>query len=261
MTSAQPHEMELEEHAHDHFLALLDVAFSYESGAVTGRTRVRRALFAAGTEVIRPSLLFAMLDLMSGYVTGRPAGPTLDMRLQVLRPTPTAGRLDLVVRPLRIGNRIVVSEGTVSDASGQEIARAVTTFMNKDSSTSKWPVPTVMAEPTFDDMIRTRVRDERTLELAPGRRLINGSSIGTVQGGVQSLLAELCAQHAFGQGTPMVAIDIDVRFLSALREWPMVARAERLPDDRGAVRCRVAITDATGEKLATHVALTMVPAR
>jgi acyl-coenzyme A thioesterase PaaI-like protein len=260
ITSAQAPEQHIEEHPNDHFLVLLDVVFGYEAGVVVGESGVRPTLFAADTEVVRPSLLFAMLDLMSGDVTGRPAGPTLDMRMQVLRPTPTEGRLGLVVRPLRIGKRIVVSEGTVSDASGQEIARAITTFMNMDSRTSRWPVRAAMVEPTFDEMIETRVRDERTLELVPGRRLINGSAIGTVQGGVQSLLAELCAQHAFGDGAPLVAIDIDVRFLSALREWPMVARAERLPDDRGAVRCRVGITDATGEKLATHVALTMVPA-
>jgi len=260
MTQANMKEPEVDVQPSDHFLVLLDVPFRYESGVVVGTSAARPALCAAGTEVLRPSLLLAMLDYMSGEVTGRPAGPTVDARLQMLRPTSPYGRLDLVVRPLRIGGRIVVSEGVVTDASGQEIARAVTTFINMDSSTSLSPVPSPMVEATFDEMIPTRVRDERTLELVPGGRLTNGRAIGTVQGGVQSLLAEMCAQHAFGEGAPMVAIDIDVRFLSALREWPMVARAERLPDDRGAVRCRVAITDATGERLATHVTLTMVPA-
>lgn len=260
MTQANTQEPPLAVHPNDHFLVLLDLAYQYKSGVVVGTTPIRPALHAAGTDVIRPSMLLSMIDRMSGEVTGRPAGPTLDMRLQVLRPAPTQGRLDLVVRPLRIGKRIVVSEGVVADESGQEIARALTTFMNMDSSHSQSPAPAPMAEASFDEMVPVTVRDERTLELVPGERLTNGPAIGTVYGGVQSLFAELCAQHAFGEGRPMVAIDIEVRFLTALREWPMVARAERLPDDRGAVRCHVAITDASGERLVTHVALTMVPA-
>ncbi|MGD9795253.1 MAG: PaaI family thioesterase [Acidimicrobiia bacterium] len=260
MASQQSVEQQRPSHPSDHFLVLLDVEFDHRSGTVVGRSPVRPALFAVETKVIRPSLVFAMLDFMSGYVTGRPAGPTIDMRMQMLGPAPTTGHLDLMVQPLRVGKRIVVSQGSARDGDGREFARATTTFMNMDSWSSTYPSPEDMVEPTFDDMLPIRIRDERTIELVPTDRLLNGA-IGTVQGGVQSLLAELCAQHAFGDRTPMMAIDIEARFLSAQREWPMVATAERLPDDRGAIRCDVAITDHTRQNLATHVTLTMVPAR
>src|SRR5687767_2080539 len=68
----------------DSFLVRLDVPFAYEDGIVKGASRVRSTLFAAGTTTIRSALLFTMIDFLSGSVSGRGAGPTLDIRLQVL---------------------------------------------------------------------------------------------------------------------------------------------------------------------------------
>jgi len=243
----------------DNFLVLLEVPFAYGDGMVRGASRVRPALFASGTTTIRSALLLTMIDFLSGAVSGRAAGPTLDMRLQMLQPPPTAGGIDVVVRPLRVGGRIIVSEGFLTDDRGVVFGRGLTTFMNMPMEQSEHRPPGPMVEASFDDLITTTARDRLTLEFDPGPRHLNGS-VGTVQGGVHALLAELCAEHALGNGGRMVASDLDVRFLSALRVGPIVATAEPLPSGDGVARCRVALTDGgDGGRLLCYVALTMTP--
>ena len=95
-------------------------------------------------------------------------------------------------------------------------------------------------------MIGCRIRDETSIEVDASERISNGIQ-ATVQGGAQALLAEIAAEHACATGGRMCASDLDIRFLSRLREGPLVATAARM-DGRssacgGQRRAQVRLTD------------------
>jgi acyl-coenzyme A thioesterase PaaI-like protein len=247
--------------APDHFLHMLAVALGSDGEAVTGTAPVRPELFVPGTTRIRTALLLTMVDLVAGHTPDVPLAPTVDIRVQVHAPGPTSGTLLLRCRPLRVGRRMVVSETELlAGATGVPFARALSTFLTMPlgpgAAHGPRPVPP-MPTASFDEFLGARVVDERRLELDPHPRLDNGH-VGTVQGGVQSLLAELAAEHALGGGRRLVASDIDIRYLSRLAVGPLAATVEPVPSADGALNARVRLTDAgEGDRLVSYVSLTL----
>lgn len=245
----------------DHYIRLLAVELDRAEGAGYGVAPVRPELLVPGTRRLRTGPLITMVDLVGGHTPEGPYGPTVDMRLQVFGETPTSGGLRLECRPLRVGKRLIVAE-TLLFAQGRStpFGRATTTFLHiRLDGTAPRPPATelpAMAEGSFDEFLAPTVLDERTLVLDPVPRVANGFQ-HTVQGGAQALFAELAAQHALGGGRPMVATDVDIRFLDKLRTGPLVATVEPM----GAFGARVRLTDAdaTGT-LVSHVVLTMARA-
>ncbi|MGE0880462.1 MAG: hypothetical protein AB7L13_15930 [Acidimicrobiia bacterium] len=241
----------------DHFLAQLGIDFEFDAAGARGSFEVRPKTFAPGTTTIRTALLFTIHDVLAGYMSGEAAGPTLDQRFVMTGRPPAAGRMHLEVKPLRVGKRIMVGEGRFTDDHGVEFARGSATYMHLEAnSRSDFSSPVLMAEASFDELLALRPIDERSVALTPTTRLVNNNPAAAVQGGVQALVAELCAQHALGGGRLMTATDIEARFLSALRTPPIVATAETLLVDERGGTCRVVLLDA-GERTATYAVVSM----
>jgi acyl-coenzyme A thioesterase PaaI-like protein len=250
------------------YIGQLAIEIAMGDGLVVGIAPIRSQLFAPDTTTIRTGLLATMVDLVAGHAPVGPVGPTIDLRVQRLAPPPTAGRIRLVCRPLRVGQRLIVAETRLaSDATPDEpFAVALTTFMNNRVGD---PVPAgpraipPMDEPSFDDFLAPRVDaggNGDVLVLDPADRYANGIQ-ATVQGGAQSLFAEIAAEHAVGDGR-WTAADLDIRFLGRLRTGPLEAHVEHLTVGHDRRSVRVTLSDG-GEagKTVSHVALVLERAR
>jgi acyl-coenzyme A thioesterase PaaI-like protein len=232
-----------------HYLAKMAINLTRGDGegTIIGDAPVRPELFAPGTTWARAGVLTTMVDLVSGHVPDGPHGPTVDMRLRIVAPPPTSGRIRLVARPLRIGRRLIVSETALSAGpDATPFAWATSTFINNvvaDFMEDHQPEAPPMDEVSFDDFLGATVRDESTLELVPNPRIDNGIQL-TVQGGAQALLAELAAAHRLGPDEPLVATDLDIRFLDRLYVGPLAARADAVDSHDGVPRAHVTLFDA-----------------
>ncbi|MGD9794829.1 MAG: hypothetical protein AB7V43_15250 [Acidimicrobiia bacterium] len=262
----------------DHYLLVMAIELGLDGGNSLATVTVRPELFAPGTDHIRTGLLCSMVDLVAGHMAIGPVGPTIDLRMQLFSRPPTEGRIHIYSRPLRIGSRLIVSETELrGDPDTEPFARCMTTFMNNivGGGFPKGPrVAPVMAEPSFDAFLGHQIRDENSFELHPVERLTNGMK-ATVQGGAQSLLAELTAEHVLGGGRRLAATDLDIRFLNPMRVGPVVATVEPIdntidhtaehsardrPSDRGRARCRVRLTDGGyHDRILGFVAMTLEP--
>jgi acyl-coenzyme A thioesterase PaaI-like protein len=244
----------------DHYIGRLRTSVSFDGSRSWGSAPVLAPTFAPGTRTIRTGVLATYVDIVGGHVPAGSLGPTVDLRIQVIAPTPTEGMIRLEGRPLRVGRRLVVAETRLHDGDGPDpFAISITTFMNNQlglvlqEPRADWPP---MAATSFDEFIGASVLDERTLALSPTPLLSNGIQ-GTVQGGVQALLAEMAAQHAFGNGRPMTARDLDIRYLDRLRTGPLIATAEGSPVGDEPLPCRVRLTDGGDGHLVSYVTLVM----
>ena len=232
-----------------HYLAKMAINLTRgeAEGTIIGDAPVRPELFTPGTQWARGGVLTTMVDLVAGHVPDGPHGPTVDMRLRIVAPPPTTGRIRLEARPLRIGRRLIVSETALSAGPGTTpFGWATATFINTvvaDFMDDHRPVAPPMDEASFDEFLGATVRDDATLEVAPSPRIDNGIQL-TVQGGAQALLAELAAAHLLGAGEPLVATDLDIRFLDRLYVGPLAARAVEVASHDGVPRAHVTLFDA-----------------
>src|SRR5690606_37848791 len=103
------------------------------------------------------------------------------------------------------------------------------------------PIPD-MEEASIDEFVGARPRSPNAIEVDPVFRLSNGIQ-GTVQGGVQALVAEMAAEHAVGDGRRYTASDLDIRYLNRLDVGPLVATAELVPGTTGQHHARVTLSD------------------
>jgi acyl-coenzyme A thioesterase PaaI-like protein len=247
-----------------HYINLLAIEVEMASPEVRGHAPVRAESFVPGTRRMRTGVLATIVDLVGGHVPTGPLGPTVDLRVELWDRPPEEGRVHLLARPCRVGARLVVAETLLSSApGGAPFGRATTTFINESmgdpvSNGARPVLP--MAEASFDEFLAFRVRDARSLAVDPVERISNGVQF-TVQGGVQALLAEVAADHFLRRDVPLVATDLDIRFLSRLRVGPLVAIVEERPARDGTVRARVTVADGgNDDKVVSSVALTMAPA-
>lgn len=259
----------------DHYLLLMAIELGLDGENSTATVKVRPEFFAPGTDHVRTGLLCSMVDVVAGHMELGAVGPTIDLRMQLFSRPPAEGRIHIYSRPLRIGSRLIVSETELrGDDDVEPFARCITTFMNNVVSGGfpKGPRLTpIMAETSFDAFLGHQPRDETSFELHPVARLTNGMK-ATVQGGAQSLLAELTAEHVLGRGHRLAATDLDVRFLNPMRVGPVVAAVEPIDNTitapgttvgggaGGRARCRVRLTDAGyQDRLLGFVSLTLEP--
>jgi acyl-coenzyme A thioesterase PaaI-like protein len=251
----------------DHFIALLNIHLTVEDDTVVGRAPVVPQLCAPGTSTLRTGPLTGFVDLVAGHTPQGPYGPTIDLRVQTFGPRPTEGVLVARARPLRVGKRLIVTELHLfaGEDTPEPFGRAVTTFQHVHVGPgflgmAPRPVRPVPDE-SFDAILEVRPLDDRTITLDARRRVDNGVQ-GTVQGGAQAFLAELAAERVLGGGRPMVATDLDIRFLGRMHVGPLVAHVHELARGPGDGRlATVALVDGgDGDKLVSHVNLTMQPA-
>lgn len=245
-----------------HYIAKLAVNLTRgDDGTIIGDAPVRPELFAPGTRWVRTGVLTTMVDLVSGHVPDGPHGPTVDMRVRVVARPPTTGRIRLVARPLRIGRRLIVSETALSAGPhATPFAWATSTFINNvvaDFMEDHRPEAPPMDEASFDEFLGATARDEATLEVVPNPRIDNGIQL-TVQGGAQALLAELAAARRLGAGEPLVATDLDIRFLDRLHVGPLAARAVAIAGHDEVPRAHVTLFDGgKDDRVVSVVAVSM----
>ena len=123
-------------------------------------------------------------------------------------------------------------------------ARSTVTFMNQPmvhEAAFNAPPAVAIGAASFDDLLRPRHRDARTIEMDPHPWVSNGAA-GTIQGGAQALLAEIAAERAL-LPRKLSTVDLDIRFLNRMRSGPVAATADIAPGDVDDAFVRVAITD------------------
>ncbi len=235
------------------YVGALGMKMWVEDGVTHGRAEIIPEMFAPGTDRMRVGVLATMVDMVAGSPPPGAINPTVDLGVSLLGRPPSGGAIHFVCRPAKVGRRLFVGE-TLIDAGDPDrpFARSLCTFMNELIPDARMHAmrPTVHLDaPSFDDALRPRFVDDATIEMDAHPSVCNGPS-GTIQGGAQSLLAEIIAERALaacGDGEYRV-VDLDVRFLNRVRTGPVTATAEILPSDRSpefddGIRVRVPIVE------------------
>lgn len=233
----------------DHFVHSLGISFHDEAELTIGTIPVVPEMLAPSTKQVRIGLMATMVDMVAGNPPGGPLTPTVDLRIQTMRPAPSTGTIRLECRMLRAGRTFAISESMLFDDSdrNQPFARATTTFLNNKMEGLERL--TGQADPSvlsgeIAAMIAPTYLAPGLLEVVQTDRIDNGS-VGTIQGGAQATIAELAAEHALADRGPCTITDLDIRYLARLRVGPMLAIATILPTDNTAcVPVRVELTDA-----------------
>jgi acyl-coenzyme A thioesterase PaaI-like protein len=234
----------------DHFVRATGIRVTLgPDGTVDGTSALRPEFFAPGTTRVRVGVLLTMLDVIAGHVPDGATTPTVDLRIQIVGEIPSVGSVHLHARPLRVGRRLIVADTTFLDDSGIEFARGTSTFINqKVGSEILLRVSGVADIPqgSIDALVGPLVGGPLSLELTSKPSISNGLH-GTIQGGVQGMLAELAVEHALGGGERIAVVDLDIRYLGRLKVGPLVATVEesgRADPASGRRVARVALTDA-----------------
>jgi acyl-coenzyme A thioesterase PaaI-like protein len=152
----------------------------------------------------------------------------------------------------------MVGLATLCDDDAVEFARGISTFLRLNTAGSDQYSAEPSTDTPLDELIGPRVLDETSIEFTPDERHRNYNAGGTVQGGVQAYLAELCAEHALGGGRRMTATDLDIRFLTVQRSPHLVGRAKVVATTAAGGTCTVSLLDGRdSDRLTTVVTCTM----
>jgi acyl-coenzyme A thioesterase PaaI-like protein len=253
------------------FVGALDLELWTESNITHGRLELGPEMCAPGTTRPRIGLLATLADVVAGSRPTGPINPTVDLRIQMLSMPSAPGTVRAVCRPLKVGRRLFVGETLMYlDGEREPFARSTVTFMNQPMRFEPTSVPQLrpaMTASSFDELLAARYVDRHTLAIDPRPAL--GNSRGTVQGGVQALVAELASEWALAPHGRFAVTDLEIRYLNRVNVGPLVAKAELLSaasDGRagsagsGDVAVRVPLTDGdAGDQLVSLVSTTCRP--
>gem|GEM_PF-1085669 len=242
-----------------HFLAHLGLRQWADGADTHGRAAIRPDLCVPGTGIPRIGVLATFVDVVVGSRPEGPINPTVDLQVRMLAfPQMAEVRVDCQV--LRAGRTLLVGETFLyADDARQPFAHGIATFLNRPMDMARLaghrsrpaPPPSVAAAlPPLGELLGLREIDDVTLEIDLLPRLVNGSG-GTIQGGVQALLAELAAERVVARSEQVVAgseqavvTDLDIRYLDRVRTGPLRARAAVLAADGAGASVQVRLTDA-----------------
>ena len=179
-------------------------------------------------------MLVTLVDMVAGFLPTGPVNPTVDLRISLVARPPSTGTMYLVCRPAKLGRRLFVGETILHTGDvDRPFAAFDGTFMNQPMAHGPdraGPAPEADPVPSFDELLPTALPGRVHVEMDAHPWVSNGPA-GTIQGGVQSLLAEIAAEHAV-KPRELAVVDLDIRFLNRVRSGP-VAR-----DCRGRSRRR-----------------------
>jgi len=192
---------------------------------------------------VRPSILATHADMVGGALANRASAPriplTVDLTVHRIEAV-GVGAASMVGRLLKVGRRTTVAEILVMARGGERpLVVCHATFMPSPNPVDELPFAgdrdagrPSLTEP-FADQLGIRV-------LAPGVAEIDRvpytmQPTGTIQGGAVSTVAEVASETVAAGAV----VDLDVRFLAAVRVGPARATAEAL----GAGRVRVEVRD------------------
>lgn len=247
------------------FIAALGIEVWVEDGRTRGRATIRPAMWAPGTRRTRTGLLATMVDMVGGILPTGALTPTVDLRIQLLGEVPSEGVVELYAEPTKLGRRMFVGEVMLhAGATPDPFARATVTFLNQIvPGMSGFPPRELPPMPatSFDELMGVRVVGPDTVEVDLHDGVRNGPA-GTIQGGAQATVAEICAEHVLSPLGRFAVVDIDIRYVGAVKVGPAVARAEVLagvaPSGERVVRVRIVDGGADG-RVVSLVLLTCRP--
>ena len=229
------------------FVGGLGVEMWIEDGCTHGRAEVRPEMLAPGRDRLRVGVLATLVDMVAGSLPHGAINPTVDLRVSVVDRPPVRGTVHLVCRPAKLGRRLFVGE-TLIDAGDPDrpFARSIVTFMNELIPES-FDVRGAQQRRRWAHRRSTRCSIRATWPTTSSRctrtTSVRNGPAGTIQGGAQSLLAEIAAERALASRGEFDVADLDIRFLNRVRTGPVVATAEVLPDGLDGIPVRVPITE------------------
>jgi acyl-coenzyme A thioesterase PaaI-like protein len=215
--------------------------YRLEADRCTGEFEVTEEMLGPDG-ALRASILATQADMICGALANRASAPrvplTVDLTVHRVEPV-GVGTLAMASRILRAGRRTVVAEAAFVAGGERPLVLSQATFMPSPNPVDEQPFvgdrdggrPSLTRP--FPDQLGIRV-------LAPGLAELDRvpytmQPTGTIQGGGIAAVAEVAAETASGAAV----VDIDVRFLAAVRVGPARAAAEVL----GGGRVRVEVRD------------------
>jgi acyl-coenzyme A thioesterase PaaI-like protein len=224
---------------------LTGIPFSFgiaeDNMTAAGDATITDALRSLGSSLPRPSVLATIADCVAGIPAGLMIVPTLsvtlDIAVRIVAPV-TGDRLEMKGELVKVGRSTVAGEVFFYDAETMAtVAYSYLTFMGSPRPQDHAPAFTrgmrtvgSMQEP-FAENVGAHILEPGVVEIERTPYVVQAA--GSLQGGIVALIGEMAAESLLG--SPV--IDLDVRYLSAVRVGPGLATATDLGD--GVVRVEV----------------------
>ena len=236
------------------YMFLQDIAFSYrvEGDVGIGELEVDEELRIPGTRFVRPSILATRRRRRrrrGGEPALRPRIPlTVDLTVHTFGGV-TVDVVGIVGRAVKAGRSTVLTETTFFDRGGERpIGLSHATFLPSPNAAHEMDFvgsqeyrASRLIGP-FIEQLGVRVLRPGVAELDRVEYVMQPT--GTIQGGALAVLAEVAAETLTGQPV----LDLDLRFVRAIRVGPGRASAEQVA--AGVVRVEVR-DPGNGDRLAT----------
>ena len=235
---------------------LQDIGYTQDisDGVSRGWLQITDELRPPGSSQVRASVLATMSDVWTGTLAGMACAPklalTLDLTARIVGDV-GGDRLDIVGRLLKQGRTTIVAETDFRHpVTGAVVALSHATFVA--SPRPQDVVGPLSAGRTSGNALNRPIAEALGAQvLSPGVVLIErgpyvNQPSGTLQGGVVAVLAELAAESLTGARV----LELEVRYLSAVRVGPACTSAVTIDDHT----VRVEVRDAGNhDRLATVV--------
>jgi acyl-coenzyme A thioesterase PaaI-like protein len=235
-TDAPPHTSE--------GMFLQDIGYTQEikDGVSRGWLEITDELRAPGSSQVRASVLATMADVWTGALAGMACAPklalTLDLTARLVGDVGGA-RLDIVGTLLKQGRTTIVAETDFRHpVTGAVVALSHATFVA--SPRPQDVIGPLSSSRTTGNALSSPIAEALGAEvLSPGVVVIErgpyvNQPAGTLQGGVVAVLAELAAESLTGARV----VELEVRYLSAVRVGPARTSALALDDHTVRVEAR-----------------------
>lgn len=242
-----------------------DIPFGFDLAAdgigIVGDATITDALRSAGSGLPRASVLATIADCMAGIPACLATAPRLAVTLDIVVRNVAercGDRLEVAGEIVKQGRSTVAGEVRFSDARTNDlVALSYVTFMASPRPQDQAPpllrgmrTTGSMASP-FPDYVGIRIVEPGVVEVDLVHFVMQASR--TLQGGVVALLGEVAAESL----TSSPVLDLDVRYLSAVRVGPGRATATRLGNDL----VRVEVRDSgSADRLASVILVRVAPA-
>lgn len=255
MPSAQPAQQTA-----THVLQELGYEHRIDGDASFLRAAVLPGMLVPGTELVRTGILVILADLVAGQTPQGPVTPTTDLSVHVARPR-AMQTVHLTAKVLKAGRTLLVVETLLrADDEDEPFATSLSTFLNHPVGLGHHMDATDvrLGEP-IHERIGARVLRPGVVEVDATEDIGNGIH-GTVQGGVQAVVAELTAESAFAGGEAHVVTGLDIRFLNRLKVGPLRGVARPVLSGRSGQVVDVTLVDVgDGDRVVSHVTTTCTP--
>jgi len=241
-----------------------DIGFGFlvadDDIGMVGDATITDALRSTGSPLPRPSVLATIADCMAGIPACLATAPRLAVTLDIVVRNVSArcgDRLSVAGEIVKRGRSTVASEVRFSDAETDDlVAVSYVTLMASPRPQDQAPpllrgMRTAGSMPIpFPDYVGLRTVAPGVVEVDLVHFVMQASR--TLQGGVVGLLGEVAAESL--TGAPV--LDLDVRYLNAVRVGPGRTTATRLGRDLVRVEVRDAGND---DRLASLVFVRVAP--